>query len=46
MNSSMSHLGIIWGHTDSEEKAMTWRDCNPEYRKYRYCPDKDITPKI
>lgn len=32
------------GHTDKEEKAMDWVQCNPKFRKYKYCPNKDITP--
>lgn len=32
------------GHTDGEQKAMDWVACNPNFRKYKYCPDKDITP--
>lgn len=30
------------GYTTSESDAMKWVSNNPEYRKYRYCPDKEI----
>lgn len=30
------------GYTDSEEKAMKWCDQNSEYRRYKYCPDRQI----
>ena len=31
------------GYTRSEENAMAWRDKNPEYRTYKYVPDKEIS---
>jgi len=30
------------GFTDNEEDAMKWRDNNPEYRAYKYCPNTKI----
>ena len=31
------------GYTRSEEDAMAWRDKNPEYRTYKYVPDKEVS---
>lgn len=30
------------GYTISESDAMKWVSNNPEYRTYKYCPDKEI----
>lgn len=30
------------GFTNDETTAMKWVDNNPEYRTYKYCPDKEI----
>lgn len=30
------------GFTTSESSAMTWRDENPDYRTYKYCPNKEL----
>lgn len=30
------------GYTTSEAKALAWCDENPEYRAYKYCPDKEV----
>lgn len=30
------------GYAISESEAMKWVSNNPEYRNYRYCPDKRI----
>ena len=30
------------GYTNDETTAMKWIDENPEYRRYKYCPDKKI----
>lgn len=30
------------GYTDYESDAMEWRDANSRYRRYKWCPDKEI----
>lgn len=30
------------GYVTVESDAMAWVSNNPEYRTYRYCPDKEI----
>lgn len=30
------------GYTNDETTAMKWINENPEYRRYKYCPDKKI----
>ena len=32
----------LMGYTDSEEKAMSWVAMNPQYRTYKYCPNRKI----
>jgi len=36
------HYYDAMGYCTSEEEAMKWRDSNPDYRVYKYCPDKEI----
>ena len=33
----------IMGYATSEKDAMEWRDQNSKYRRYQYCPDKNIS---
>ena len=30
------------GYAKTEDKAREWVNENSEYRKYKYCPDKEI----
>ena len=31
------------GYTSDEHVALKWVADNPEYRRYKYCPDKEVT---
>ena len=34
------------GVTDKENTAMEWRDDNPDYRTYKYCPEVQFKPSV
>ena len=31
------------GYTSDEHVAIKWVSDNPNYRRYKYCPDKEVT---
>ena len=35
----------LMGYTTDEEFAMNWVAKNPDFRKYQYCPNKDLSEK-
>lgn len=37
-----SEWGMM-GYATSEKDAMEWRDQNSDYRRYQYCPNKNIS---
>ena len=44
-NEDEMHYFSNWdamGHTDDENIALKWKNENPNYRCYIYCPDKKI----